>query len=241
MSHTATLTVDRPGIARRPSYAPRLTSGRVAWLPWSNAGAIATANGERDFVTDLASRAGDLGAEATRSDTTAVLNALRGGLSTDQLFANAPGLRPERLYRAYQELEERRRRAAAAWSAIVADPTRASLEHHGEDAARLVPVLVHRLLETADVDPALLPRVAARLAHGVDEVRRLIRNTEVELDRRPDPEHAMALSRALYNPMADCIFGRVEHLPERVGCLMPTRVAALLAEHVEGPALRSAS
>ena len=122
MSHTATLTVERPGIARRPSYAPRVTGGRVAWLPWSSSGAISTASREREFIAELTHRAGGVADESTRSDITAVLNALRGGLTIDQLFANAPGLRPERLYGAYERLEALRREASAAWSAIVADP-----------------------------------------------------------------------------------------------------------------------
>lgn len=239
MSTNSTLMLDRPGDG--PAYAPRVMWGRVAWLPWVNPGPIATARHERTFIAELAGRAGAPTPEFTRSDLTAVLNALRGGLTVDALLSNAPGLQLGRLYGAYEEIEDRRRRATIAWDAIVADPTPESLEEHGEQAARLVPVLVQRLLETADIDAALLPRVTASLVAGIGDVRRLIHQSEAELDRRVDDATAMAISRTLYDPTSDCVFSRVEHLPERVGSLVPTRVAALLNEHVQGLSFLAAS
>lgn len=239
MSQAFTTTVERPADA--PTYAPRVSATRAAWLPWSNSGPIATATQERAFVAELMQRSGGPAAEHTRSDITAVLNALRGGLTLDELLANAPGLQLGRLHSAYMDLEERRRQAVDAWMAIVEDPTMATLEHYGEQAARLVPVMVHRLLETADIDRGLLPRVAAYLAQGVDEVRTMIRNTELELDRRIGTDDEMELSRALYDPTTDSMFDRVEHLPERVGSLVPTRVAALLNEHIQSASLLAAS
>lgn len=237
MPSTTTTTLDRP--LGSPSYAPRVSHSRVAWLPWTDPNPIATTRHERTFAGELAQIAGAPADSHARSDTTAVLNALRGGLTVEQLLENAPGLRPTRLHRAYQDLEERRRVAVEAWQQIAAEPTVASLHEHGQHAAKLVPVLVHRLLETADIDEGLLPRVAAHLVSGVDEVQRLVHNTELELDRRLDPVDAMAISRTLYDPTSDCIFARVEHLPTRVGSLVPTRVAALLNEHVQGLALLS--
>jgi hypothetical protein len=234
MFHHTAMTMDHAAPTGMPSYSPRPMTGRVAWLPWTDPGPIATSQQERVFVAELAEVSGGAASTHARSDATALLNALRGGLSVRRLFAQAPGLRPERVHRAYEVLEERRAGSAAAWAAIVDEPTVGTLHALGGQAARLVPVLVHRLLDTADIDPDLLPEIATRLASGVEDVRRLVHRTELEMNRHADIEMAMAISRALYDPTSDCVFGRVEHLPERVGSLMPTRVAALLDEHVQG-------
>lgn len=237
MSNLTITISDRAAPHGTPVYSPRVLTGRVVWLPWTDPGPIATSQHERVFVAELAEISGGPASTHSRSDVTAVLNALRGGLSVRRLLESAPGLRPERLHRAYDVLEDRRAGSAAAWAAIVREPTVEGLHRHGGVAARLVPVLVHRLLETADVDPGLLPEVARRLARSVEDVRRLAADIELEMNRHTDPSMAMAISRALYDPTSDCVFGRVEHLPERVGALMPTRVAALLDEHVQGAAV----
>ena len=100
---------------------------------------------------------------------------------------------------------------------------------------------MHRLYETAAIDPRNLPRVAAHLAESVESLRTLVRNAEMQLDQGADTATPTAISRTLYDPTSDAIFARPEHLPERVGSLVPTCVAALLCERDAAVPMRSAS
>lgn len=217
---------DRPTAST--TTLPRPTVG--TWLPWSDAGAVATPTFERTFVAELADRAAGATEPHTRRDTTAVLNALRGGLPPDELLERAPGLRPRCLHGAYQALEDRRARSARAWLAIMDHPTLDVLAVHHVAAARLMPVLVERLLDAAMIDPQILPRLGGHIAMAVDETARAAQNIEHELDRCADPERRTSISRTLFDPIADCVYARADHLPVRVGSLVPTRVASLLGE-----------
>lgn len=241
MSSSVTMVVKHhAGGSAGSTFSPRFLSGPVAWLPWSQTNPITTHARERDFVATLAAISDETPREHTRSDVTALLNALRGGLSVDALLYACPGIAPARLLGAYGTLEALRRDAVAAWSDLVAEPTVASLQHVGERAASLVPSLVNRLREAAMVDPGVLPRVAALLAADVEAVRRAIRNAELELDRTTDAATAIAISRTLYDPTTESLFDRASHLPERVGSLVPSRVAALLGERGHESPSRSA-
>lgn len=231
MSTTFTLVPDyRPGSHLGSAFSPRVVVGPVPWLPWVDSNPIATAAREDEFVRTLVEESGGQPASHSRADVTALLNALRGGLTVATLRATCPGVRPDRLYSAYQALEARRAESAGAWAAIIEQPTLESLDEYGDVAACLVPVLVNRLRETASIDAQMLHRVSAHLAAEVDQVRRLVRNSELEIDRQPDSSVAIDISRTLYDPMSDCLFARSDYLPDRVGSLVPTRVAALLHE-----------
>jgi hypothetical protein len=229
MSNTLTVGAD-PHLETAPSTTPRI--GLVAWLPWATAYPIATALQERRFLADLEAACDGAPTEHTRSDTTACLNALRGGLTLAELLEHAPGLQPSRLFGAYLALDELRRASVAAWNAIVAEGSVDSLRRHGELAAGVVPVLIDRLHRSVTIDPENLPRVVRAAADDVESVRRMIERTERLLDRCFDVEDAVALSQTMYHPMAECLFGRPDHLPTRVGSLMPSQVAALLGERV---------
>lgn len=219
---TVTTPVDGRAVGTRRSTT-------ATWLPWRDATTIVTPSVERTFVADLEELAG--GSEAhTRRDTTAVLNALRGGLTAGELLARAPGLRPRCLVGAYHALEQRRRRAARAWLAIMDHPTIDVLAEHHVAAARLMPVLVERMLDAAMIDPAILPRLGGHIGAAVQEIARAAENIERELDRCVDPDRRASISRTLFDPHADCVYARDDHLPVRVGALVPTRVASLLGE-----------
>ena len=222
---TTTTIIDAGGPSVR---VPRSLGG--SWLPWRDATVVATASTERDFVAALTERADGHVEVHARRDTTAVLNALRGGLTVDELLSRAPGLRPRCLHGAYRALEDQRRRAADAWLAIMDHPTLDVLAAHHVAAARLMPVLVERLLDAAMIDPTILPRLGGHVAAAVQETTRAAERIEQELDACRDPERRTTISRTLFDPHADCVYARDDFLPTRVGSLVSTRVAALLGE-----------
>lgn len=204
---------------------------RPSILPWGGDCRIATAADEERFVADLARRC-DGPAPHRRSDVTAVLNALRGGLTVADLLDRAPGLRPERLISAHAALDAQRRSSVDAWNAIVASPDAATLAAHGPQAALLLPVPVERLRRVARLSPASLPDATANAATLVERAASIVRRIERALDD-PDlgSEQARQLARQLFDQGAECAMAREDHLPERVGALTSTRVATLLREH----------
>lgn len=241
MNMIATVVIDdRTEEARRP-YArreqrrlPAAPAGTTnLWLPWRCRNWPTTPAEEHRFVVELAMRADGAPAAAhTRSDTTAVLNALRGGLSADELLAHVPGLPAHRLLAAYRDLEHRRAVSFDAWNAIVAEGTEEALRARGVAASALVPVLVDRLWATLSVGPEAYATTIDKLASYVEATARNV--TEIETAMGVWPERAVDLGARLYNPYGDAITNRVDHLARRVGTLTPNRVAALLGETPSG-------
>ena len=168
----------------------------------------------------------------TRSDTTAMLNALRGGLSADELLAHVPGLPAHRLLGAYRDLEHRRSASFDAWNALVAGGTEEALRAHSVAASALVPVLVDRLWATLAVGPEAYATTIDKLSSYVEATARNV--AEIETAMGIWPERAVDLGARLYNPYGDAITNRVDHLACRVGTLTPNRVAALLGETPSG-------
>ncbi len=223
--------IDRTTHAREHHGAVTTTRRPTALLPWSTFGRIATAADEASFVADLRELCDGTAAEHRRSDTTAVLNALRGGLTVDQLLVQAPGLLAARLLGAHTALEQRRSESEAAWRTIVDQPTLRSLAANGPTASALLPVPVERLRRIAAVTPNALVHEAARSAESVDIARTTVRRIEDELDGGfLDADRAAQLSRMLFDQHGDCALSHDHYLAERVGALVPTRVAALLGE-----------
>lgn len=186
---------------------------------------------EAAFVADLSARC-DEGqrARATRGDMTAVLNAMRCGLSVDELLQVAGGLRPGRLLVAYQELDRRLQGVVSAWAEIVNRPTIATLTEHASAATRLLPIPVHRILATAAYSPP--QRLAENIRHAAAEVNRvgaaaLALEQHLPLLRADD---AVAAGLELYNPYYPGLWGHPFFLPARVGALVPVRVRELLGE-----------
>jgi hypothetical protein len=240
MNTLATAVLDGPITSRRAaaSPVPRHTVPQPVgsvhlWMPWRCRNWPSTPGEERRFVVDLAERA-DVGVdvEPTRSDITAVLNALRGGLTAAQLIDKAPGLPTTRLLAAYRRLEQNRAAAAGAWDALVEAGGPDALAVHGDRAGVLVPVLVERLGAAAELGEVPYRATVARLASLVATTHRSI--DEVEAALAAAPERAVELGAQLYNPYSDSLANRVDHVARRVGMLTPTRVAALLGETANG-------
>jgi hypothetical protein len=207
------------------------------WLPWRCRNWPATPAEEHRFVVELALLADpdatpDETAPSKRSDITAVLNALRGGLTAHQLVEKVPGLPPHRLLAAYRDLEQRRAASTDAWCSLVAEGSPQGLRDHGGAAAVLVPVLVERLWATAGIGPEPYRSTVVRLASYVEATHRNV--AEIESAMSLWPERAVELGGRLYNPYGDAVTNRVDHLARRVGTLTPNRVAALLGEAPTG-------
>lgn len=214
---------------------------RTVWMPWGTGGCIATREQEIAFVDHLGCMSDADGADTahTRGDVTACLNALRGGLTVGGLLEQCPGLDPARLRSAYADLEQRRGHAERAWTIIVASGSISSLVEHGEAAAALLPAVVGRLATAARNSPVSFAATVLRLAESVDKCRRDAYRVEHALARcSAGSTRGRQLSALLYHPYGDSIATRDQFLPDRVGMLNPTRVAALLGElDVEAPAL----
>jgi hypothetical protein len=215
---------------REQDRLPAAPAASHSWLPWRCRNYPATTVDEAAFAGQLARLATDPdGApEHSRSETTAVLNALRGGLTAGELVDHLPGLSPSRLYAAYRDLEHRRSRSAAAWTAIVETETPDALWQHRVGASELVPVLVDRLVEAVGAGPDVFQSTLARLRQRVAATHGDLLDVEAKLDA--GSAHAVELGTRLYNPLGDAVSNRVDHLPLRVGTLTSNQVAALLGE-----------
>lgn len=228
--------------ARAPGALPLRPNGH--WMPWSVANRPATSRDEQRFLSDLRLVAttqswspdhqGGPDDQPQRSDTTVVLNALRCGLTVDDLFERAPGLNPVRVLRAYLDLEARREKAVYAWEWIVADPSDSTLHEWGPDAATLMSPLVGQLLDVARRQPTRYAVTVANFAVRIDEIGRCIVELERALDAEPlGSQQGVELGRILYEPAGSALTNQPTHLPARVGTLTPTRVSTLLGERHE--------
>jgi hypothetical protein len=242
------------GVALAPAASPG--HGKISershrpcghWMPWRADNRPATARDERRFVAELhvlADRsagttnrpADSYGSEDRhpRSDATALLNALRCGLSAAELFEQAPGLDPVDVLAAYLDLETRRATAADAWDQILADPRIEVLAVWGPRAATLMSPLVGQLLEVSRRRPGRYATAVANHGAAVDEVTRCVAEVEAALDAERSGSHrSVELGRILYDPAGAALTNQPAHLPARVGTLTPSRAATLLGERLE--------
>lgn len=167
-----------------------------------------------------------------RHDITAVLNALRCGLTARELLTHIPGTPPGVLLAAYEDLHERMTGSVTAWQALLDDPSRESLVEHAAAAAVLMPVPVYRLATVAaHAGVTALADAARSLGRQVAEHARLARAIERQLaSRSVGPAAAVELGTRLHNPSEPALWGSPYFLPTRVTCLSPPRVADLLQE-----------
>jgi hypothetical protein len=201
------------------------------WSPWHGRNWPLTPSEEEAFVLELSIRVDDASATPRRSDFTAVLNALRGGISVAQLREFAPGLSLTRVYGAYNELERRRRNAEDAWHAIVRTGTAAALDEFGDAAAQLLPSLVAQLRSVVDIEPRELATTCRRMTQRVHQVQHDVSHIEQALEKfDPASPRGVTLGALLIGSHGAGLASRIDFLPRRVGLLEPTRAAALLGE-----------
>lgn len=202
------------------------------WHLWPGRHWPASAQEERAFVDDLAALAGEPARAAARYDITAVLNALRCGVTVPELLTYAPGSDPACLLAAYRDLEGRRVASVNAWYALREDPSYSALTEHGPAAGLLLPAPVKRIVSISGIVSApTLARVIAQEDADVSRALRSAAQVEADLARRTPPDECgVALGAILHNPIQPGLWGHPYYLPPRVGTLSPLRVADLLGE-----------
>ena len=223
--------------ARRARMQSGLSEERTfLWQVWPGRNWPATARDEKLFVAELS----DIAAQekpgrrrkTDRGDITAVMNALRCGLKAAELFERAPGLKPGRILQAYTDVEQMLNRSHMSWVAITETPTLETIVKHRAGAQLIASVPVSHLLPGAEVTPdsdfaEKLKSVTAR----VERVRKNAESIERALDASVAPSvEAIKLGSMLYNPYDPTLWGDQYFVPERVGELMPLRLASLLGE-----------
>lgn len=233
--HTTTLTLAEDRLThvltndrRTPCRTPPI------WMPWTGGSRVNTTTEEANFLVRLSDRAGGTVSDYRRPDITALLNALRCGLTVDDLFERAPGLVAEQLFGAYIALEQLRYRAETAWEMISDQGTPEAVVTLGPEAAKLVPSLVGQLFAVVESAPHRVPALVAAMRDDILSTRQSVRTIEHALQESlGNPERSMDLGRLLYDPSGHGAASDPSFLSRRVGTLVPTCVAALLGERVD--------
>ena len=208
--------------------------------PWGGRERPATAAEEVVFVDRLRqmtarpSQGSTEGALFQRYDITAVVTALRHAVTVDEMFRSAPGLRPESIAAAYDHVEALRRDAAAAWRALVAEPTAATLVDVGDRAAAALPAVISRLrsllVRHPDHSMSLAEAIAAIDGEIVATGNRAL---ELEYLLTNSTNRAVAAQAAdlLVGEFRDGLWSLGSFLPPRVGTFVSNRLRELLGEH----------
>jgi hypothetical protein len=209
------------------------------WQLWPGRNWPSVAAEEAAFVAALRERAESEAQPRKRQtfergDITAVCNALRCGLSADELFARAPGLKARRLVAAYEHVDTARARGVAAWDAIRDDRSLVSVVEWGSVAAVLMGHAFQLHLPSShdlaeDVFAAAIDALAAKVAKAAETAA----DIEDRLARcEPPSAVGIELGRLLYDPVSPGVWGDPFFVPQRVGELTPLRLAGLLGERV---------
>lgn len=207
--------------------------------PWGGRERPATAAEETVFVDRLRrltarpSQGRATGDLFQRYDITAVVTALRHGVTVDEMFRSAPGLRPESIAAAYDHVERLRADAADAWRSLAADPSVATLVEVGDRAATVLPAVISRLrsllVRHQSHSPTLEEAVAA-----IDVEIRATGNRALELEYMlTNSAHHDTVARAAELLVGDCtdgLWSLGSFLPPRVGTFVSARLREMLGE-----------
>jgi hypothetical protein len=231
------------GFTGRPSVRLNQQPGGVmeapvrtyAWQLWPGRNWPATAAEEAVFEATLVERAGGRKKRkiaVSRGEITAVCNALRCGLTADELFKKAPGMKPASLLAAYDALEKMRAHSVGAWERIVEERTLEAIVDHGYAARVLVPWGVmsvsHEAAEVSDAE------ISQRIDQVVTEMQKATQKAlelEAMLEQCEAPSAVgVELGRVLYDPYYPGVWDKSEFIPNRVGVLTPRHLARMLNE-----------
>ena len=206
--------------------------------PWGSRERPATAAEEALFVDRLRQMTarpsqGRVGGVAfQRYDITAVVTALRNGVTVDEMFRSAPGLRPESIAAAYDHVDQIRRNAVDAWETLVARPTAATLLEVGDRAMVLIPAIISRLrsllvqhhptMTLADAIAAIDAEIQATCSRAL-ELEYLLTNCANEA-------LAARAAELLVGDLNDGLWSLGSFLPPRVGTFVSTRLREMLGE-----------
>jgi hypothetical protein len=217
-----------PGNVEAP---PRL----YAWQLWPGRNWPLTAEEELVFEAELVELANGRKKRrltVSRGEITALCNAMRCGLTVEELLERAPGLKPAGLLAAYDLLEKLRARSVGAWEQISTQRTLESVVDHGYAARVLVPWGVSVVAaEVADASDEEIGRRVERVMTKVGQVHQQVRDIEAKLALCEAPSAVgIELGRVLYDPYDPGMWDRSEFIPDRVGVLTPRRLARMLDE-----------
>lgn len=212
------------------------------WHVWPARHWPASVQEEHTFFQDLTAAA-DTAEEPYQSDgddeqilaraaITAVLNALRCGLTAAELLDRVPGTHPTQLRNAYQNLDTRRRRAVAAWYRIVQAPNDEPSPEDMTQAGLVLPAALHRLRTTARLTTRGWPaRQVLTYDREVAAQVWIARQVESALSARTPPDQqAVEIGNRLHHPWQPALWSAAFYLPRRVTDLSSARVADLLHE-----------
>lgn len=173
--------------------------------------------------------------QPTRHATTTLLNALRCGVTHEQLTAVLPKVNNNRLLSAYDLLTRELASATASWEALVQSPTLETFQEHGKNASRILPAPVHRIetaLTQAHRQHSLNATIAA-VTSAIDSINARVQQVEDALVHSAalDQEAASArLGLTLHDVSSPGLWNHTNFLPTRVGQLSTTRAADLRGE-----------
>ncbi len=231
------------GFSRRPSVrigtanagnvetTPRL----YAWQLWPGRNWPLTAEEELIFEAELVERANGRKKRrltVSRGEITAVCNAMRCGLTVDELLQRAPGLKPQGLLAAYDLLEKLRLRSVNAWGHIAEQRSLEAVVDHGYAARVLVPWGVSVVsADVADASDDEIARRVERVLARVEQTHQHARDIEAKLAHCEAPSTVgIELGRVLYDPYDPGVWDKSDFIPDRVGVLTPRRLARMLDE-----------
>jgi hypothetical protein len=215
---------------RRP---PRRQPAEIS-QPWGGRMWPCSAVEEVAFVADLRRRSLSEVSEFDRRDVTALVTALRSGLSADDLLDSARGLKPTRIVAAHRALDSRRTVAVEAWRAIVEAGTADAFELHASAAAVILPAVITQI----DRDQRrgagwseVIADVATKVARSTAEVLRVEHRLAVgAADGSLTAARSRQAGALLFDGNETGAWNRETFVPSRVTSLVPLRVAALLGE-----------
>ena len=204
------------------------------WHIWPARHWPASYEEELSFLEDLSSAASmpeNKIARHERGDLTTVLDALRNGMSYEELLRVAPGIEPRRLLSAYRYIDKLRLDSLAAFSELVKHPNQHSVHVHATSAALLLPVPTYRIV-AAISDPGLnLRKTIASIQESVESTMEVAAEHEQRLaSGELSAFDSVRLGRSLYDPFAGGVWSLPYFTPLRVGTLVPARVRDLLGE-----------
>jgi hypothetical protein len=211
------------------------------WHVWPSRHWPSSASEEAQFVADLQSHAPELGAakkvQFERGDLTTVLNALRNGMTYDELLTVAPGIVPARLLSAYRHLDSLRATSMTSFHTMCKSLTDASVLEHASQASKLLPVPSYRLIAIwaeHSEDAERLEEARAEVCGLVSSAGEMIKLQELQLTSGElDSVEAVRQGRVLYDPFGNGLWSHPYFLPYRIGVLVPSRVKDLLGEREE--------
>jgi hypothetical protein len=211
--------------------APLGTTAARGVFPWRGRGWPSSAAEERQFVSDLVILAGGMAETPTRSDVTALMNALRSGIGLDALLDKAPGLHASRLLGAARDLESRRLDGVTAWNRVLMDRTACGLLTHGPEAGHLLPALMTQLELLALERPGAVTEAIDRCERRAALALEMAQAFETRIATCvPGCGEAARMGARLYDPEQPSAWSDVFYVPQRLTDLVPERVTGLLRE-----------